>query len=349
MKHLPALDGLRAFAILIVVLSHVVTPLVPGGFGVTVFFFISGFIITRMMLTQDFGRRDFKSFYVRRFFRLAPALFVFIAISGVAMYTLAEPIPAQDYLATLFYYANYHRYTNINGVNSPLGITWSLAVEEHFYFVFPILFVLARKGLVNCLLAVIVAGAIWRCVLVFGWNAPMARTYFSTDTRIDSIAWGCLLSCLIDKRSAYLDKLSSNSAVAISFAVILATFAIRGDHFRETIRYSLQGLALMPIFCMLFWKSESKNVFRSVLESRIAIFIGNISYSLYLYHFLALSIGELLFPRSMGLKVFAIAVGFASASASYYLIENPVRKFGSRLAKSFEKRGAATSDSSAAA
>lgn len=349
MKHLPALDGLRAFAILTVVLSHVVTPLIPGGFGVTVFFFISGFIITRMMLAQNFGRDNFRSFYIRRFFRLAPALFVFIAISGVAMHALGQPIPARDYLAPLFYYANYHRFANVNGVNSPLGITWSLAVEEHFYFVFPILIVLARKSLVNWLIAVIIAALVWRCILVFGLNAPVSRTYFSTDTRIDSIAWGCLLSVLIHQRLALLDKLSGHAGLAVSFAVILATFAIRGDPFRETIRYSLQGFALVPVFCALFWKEESDNFLRSALESRAALFIGNISYSLYLYHFLALSIGEILFPKSIELKVFAIVVGFTAAAASYYLIENPIRAFGSRLAKSLEMRQTATSDSSAAA
>lgn len=347
MKHLPALDGLRAFAILTVAMSHIVTSLIPGGFGVTVFFFISGFIITRMMLAQDFGRHDMKPFYVRRFFRLAPALFVFIAISGVAMNALGRPIPLQDYLATLFYYANYHSYTRSNGINSPLGITWSLAVEEHFYFVFPVLFILARKNLAKYLLAVIIGVVVWRLVLVYAWHAPVVRTYLSTDTRIDSIAWGCLLSVMIDKRNALLDRMSSHAALAISLAIILATFLIRGDHFRETIRYSLQGLALMPIFCALFWKPASNNVLRSALGSRPALFIGNISYSLYLYHFLALSIALSLFQNPLELRLFAITVGLAAAIASYYLVENPIRKFGSNLAKSLDRRQKARPDISA--
>lgn len=348
MKHLPALDGLRAFAILTVAMSHIVTPLVPGGFGVTVFFFISGFIITRMMLAQDFGRRDIKAFYVRRFFRLAPALFVFIAISGAAMAALGDPVPARDYLATLLYYANYHRFAVANGINSPLAITWSLAVEEHFYFVFPFLFIFAGKHLAKCLLAVLVGVLAWRCVLVYGWHVPIARTYFATDTRIDSIAWGCLLSVLIDARSRHLAWLGSHAAVGVAVLVTLATFLVRGEPFRETVRYSLQGMALMPIFCALFWNSETPNVVRTALESRAAVFVGNISYSLYLYHFLALSAAEALKLGPVELKAFAIVVGFAAATASYYLVENPLRRFGSNLAKSLGPRDATRKDASAA-
>ena len=337
MKHLPALDGLRAFAILTVATSHIVTPLVPGGYGVTVFFFISGFIITRMLLAQDFDRSNVKAFYVRRFFRLAPALFVFIAISGVAMHALGHPIPLQDYLATLFYYANYHRFSNPPGSLSPLGVTWSLAVEEHFYFIFPALFIFAGRNLAKYLMAAIVAVAVWRCVLVFGWQAPTNRTYLATDTRLDSIAWGCLLSVMIDRRSTWLTWMSGRVAIALAVVLTLATFAIRGDAFRETLRYSLQGLALMPIFCALFWK-ESRSVVRTILESRPAVFIGNISYSLYLYHFLALAIAELVFRNGIELKLFAAVVGLSAATASYYVVENPLRRFGSNLARSIDGR-----------
>jgi peptidoglycan/LPS O-acetylase OafA/YrhL len=341
MKHLPALDGLRAFAILTVVASHVLTPVIPGGFGVTLFFFISGFIITRMMLSQDFGRANIKAFYVRRFFRLAPALFVFILLSGLAMWCLGLPIPAQDYLATLFYFANYHQFAHDHGVNSPLGITWSLAVEEHFYFGFPLLFVRARRNLAKYLIAVVLGVLAWRCTLVFGWHVPTARTYLSTDTRLDSIAWGCLLSVMIHERSAWLAWMSNRLALTVSALVLLGTLAIRDEQFRETFRYSLQGIALMPIFCRLFWDARSAGVVRTALESPGAVFIGNISYSLYLYHFLALSMAELLLPRSAEMKAAAIVCGFAAAIASYYLVENPVRRIGSRLAKTIDARAAA--------
>ena len=338
MKHLPALDGLRAFAILIVATSHIVTSVIPGGFGVTLFFFISGFIITRMMLEQDFSAASLRGFYVRRFFRLAPALFVFIAISGLAMSLLARPIPASDYLATLFYYANYHHFALSDGINSPLGITWSLAVEEHFYFVFPVLFICARKNLAAWLIGVIVAVCLWRFVLVYGLQAPIPRTYFATDTRIDSIAWGCLLSAMIHKRDPLLDRIGGMPARLCGVGLLLVTFIVRDNGFRETIRYSLQGLALMPFFCHLFWAPRSPGFIRAALESRPARFIGNISYSLYLYHFLALSMAQSLFAEALEVKLFAIGCGLIAATLSYYFIENPVRRFGSDLARSIDRR-----------
>ena len=347
MKHLPALDGLRAVAILIVATSHIVTSVVPGGFGVTLFFFISGFIITRMMFAQDFGWGSIKGFYVRRFFRLAPALFAFIAISGVTMRLLGHVIPLQDYLATLFYYANYHSYAISADFLSPFVVTWSLAIEEHFYFGFPLLFLLSGRRLVACLATIIVAVALWRCALVFVWHAPTARTYCGTDARIDSIAWGCLLSCLIQARSKVLDVIGSRAGVACGLALLLASFAVRNDAFRETIRYSLQGAGLFPLFCALFWTGTADRRVQAVLESRPARFIGNISYSLYLYHFLALCVMMVVAPGSVAVRLLALPLGLALATASYYGVENPLRRYGSRLAKSLEKPNPGGGDAAA--
>ena len=336
-RHIAALDGIRALAILIVVISHVVTPVIPGGFGVTLFFFVSGFIITRMMLNQGFRGDHLKAFYVRRFFRLAPALFVYLAVSGLVMSALGYPIPGRDFCATIFYYANYHQFTGFGAVHSPLVITWSLSVEEHFYFLFPIVLLLAGRRLVPVLMATIVAILAWRIVLVVGFHAPMARTYVSTDTRLDSIAWGCLVSALIHRKDAVLERLSSRPALLVSGVLLLSTFAIRRDDFRETFRYSLQGLALMPVFCALFWKQTPLRWLRAVLESRAARYVGNISYSLYLYHFLVLAACDALIPGTPAFKPVVLAVAFLAASLSYYLVENPIRRFGSTLARSLEK------------
>ncbi|MCK9685887.1 acyltransferase family protein [Scleromatobacter humisilvae] len=336
MKHLPALDGIRAAAILIVMISHIVTPLVPGGFGVTLFFFVSGFIITRMMLSQSFGGGHLKAFYVRRVFRLAPALMVFLLVSGIVMSSLGDPIPARDFVATLCYYANYHQFTNFGHVLSPLVITWSLAVEEHFYFIFPVLLILTRRRLVTALTSTILAILVWRLVLVYGFHAPTARTYVATDTRLDSIAFGCLLSVMIDVRHRLLPALASRGALWASGILLLLSFAIRRDDFRETFRYTLHGLALMPIFCKLFWQEAPLQPLRAILESAVARYVGNVSYSLYLYHFLALSVATALLPDGAFMKACTFVSAFALASVSYYLVENPVRRLGSRLARSME-------------
>lgn len=128
MKYIPILDGLRAVAILIVLVSHVVTPWVPGGFGVTLFFFISGFIITRMMLAEPHNGVAMAQFYVRRMFRLYPALLLLLLTAcGLALW-MGSAIPRSDVLAVLLYFANYHEFHPLPAANSLLVITWSLAV-----------------------------------------------------------------------------------------------------------------------------------------------------------------------------------------------------------------------------
>lgn len=336
-KHLPALDGIRAFAILTVMASHVVTSVIPGGFGVTLFFFISGFIITRVMLNQGFTGEHFKAFYLRRFFRLAPALFVYMAISGWVMNALGYRLPMRDFCATLLYYANYHQFTGFGHVLSPLAITWSLAVEEHFYFIFPLVLVAAGRRLVAVLVATIVLVLAWRLFLVHGLHVPTARTYLATDTRLDSIAWGCLLSALIHQKHPLLAWLASRRAITISGILMISTFAVRQADFRETFRYFLQGAALMPIFCALFWAEAALPGLRWALESRIARYVGNISYSLYLYHFLVLAACDAMIPDAPGFTLIVLAGAFVSAALSYHLVENPVRRFGSTLARSMEK------------
>jgi peptidoglycan/LPS O-acetylase OafA/YrhL len=353
LDRLPALDGLRAVAILLVVASHVLTHNIPGGLGVTLFFFISGFIITRMLLNEDFDRSHMLPFYVRRFFRLAPALLVFVAISCAAMALVGMPQPAADVFAALFYYANYHAFwVHAQAqVLSPLGITWSLAVEEHFYVLFPLL-LLAVRGRVErlqiVLCLVIAAALLWRIVL-YG-SVPNERIYQGTDTRFDSIAWGCLLSTLMHRErgsapSRLLDALSSRGALAFGFALLLATLLVRDPRFRETIRYSLQGLAFVPLFCALFrgGSRSAPALLRTVLESRPMVFIGAVSYSLYFYHFLGLSIASALFaPDTLARAVVALLLGAGGTLFSYHLIETPTRRFGARWAKRLSAHAAAS-------
>lgn len=332
MKHIPALDGLRAVAILTVLASHVVTSLIPGGFGVTLFFFISGFIITRLLLlTPKFGRQELMDFYLRRFFRLAPALFVFLFASGLVMRMLGDVIPTKDFAATLLYYANYHVYTMFTPVTSPLAVTWSLAVEEHFYMVFPLVVFLFRRNLTPILLACVVSVLAWRCFLVYDLHASQVRTYTGTDTRLDSIAWGCLLSVLMHADETALLWAGTRKAQVAGAAALAVSFIARNDAFRETLRYSLQGFAFFVGFYGLFRASAGPSWVRRFLESSPMQFVGRISYSIYLYHFLALSVATALIPAGPIRMFFALATGLAGAYVSYLWIERPMRAWGSRI------------------
>jgi len=309
-----ALDGLRAVAILLVVGSHFVTERIPGGFGVTLFFFISGFIITRVLLQDS----RLWPFYVRRFFRLAPALFVLVAV----VFSF-QPLVREDVRAVLLYYANYHRFRTPG-----LDITWSLAVEEHFYLLFPALVcILPRRRLLHALLLFVVAALAWRLVLVLGFD-EIERIHRSTDTRLDSIAYGCLLSVLAARPDCrrIVDGLATRGALSAGFALLLACFVIRNDAFRETLRYSLQGIAFMPIFAALFLRSQAApSWLRRPLESPAMTFIGRISYSLYLYH-------EIGFALEIPLVPEGLVAGVVATLLSYYVVETPTRRLGARLA-----------------
>lgn len=341
------MDGLRAVAILLVVVAHTIAHWVPGGLGVTLFFFISGFIITRGLLGEELDRAAIGRFYVRRVFRLAPALLVFIVIASLTMAVVGFPIPLSDIKASLLYYANYHSFAVIDGrVRSPLGITWSLAVEEHFYLLFPLLMFALQgkiKRLELVLVATLVAVLAWRLVLV--GTVPDERIYEGTDTRIDSLAYGCLLSVLFLRARTQghavrlLSLLSSGLALVAGLLLLLFTIVYRDPAFRESFRYSLQGLSFVPLFCNLFWAQRGGPV-RRLLELRPMIYIGAVSYSLYLYHFLGASVGIAVVSDSnpIGRALLALSIGVVGTLFSYYAVERPVRRIGYRLTQGAPNR-----------
>ena len=145
---IPALDGLRAVSILLVMVSHAgFGHIEPGGLGVTLFFGISGFIITRLLLAEHAatGRVALGAFYARRFLRLSPALLIYAACAGLAMAALGDPFRLAEWLAMLFYAANFWKlwggFPDGALAPHPFGILWSLAVEEQYYLIYPWLLV----------------------------------------------------------------------------------------------------------------------------------------------------------------------------------------------------------------
>ena len=204
---IPSLDGLRALAVLIVVVSHAgYGETVPGGLGVTIFFFLSGYLITTLILDEQgrHGTINVPHFYLRRAFRLLPPLFVTLAIaySLVAVGWLDGGFSWQGLGSQIFYFANYYTIFIDEGGTTPAGtgILWSLAVEEHFYIVFPVLmfimmrFANARRLLIGLFVGLCILALAWRVWLVSRPGFVEIRTYYSTDTRFDSILFGCLLA-----------------------------------------------------------------------------------------------------------------------------------------------------------
>lgn len=297
---IPSLNGIRAVSVLIVFASHAgFERFVPGGLGVAVFFFLSGFLITTLLL-REFSRNgeiDFVGFYKRRFLRLMPPLLVTLAVAyGLTLlYILPGHVTLAGLASQLFYFANYEEIYFGAAQKTPegTGVLWSLAVEEHFYMIFPVLLLAAlaahlrNRSLIVVALAVCAGILLWRIYLVCWVGVSETRTYYASDTRLDSIVYGCVLAFAMNGRTddaANASRLSFRDWALLATAglVLLSTLVIRDQRFRETLRYSLQGIALLPIFYLAVMRHRHW-LFR-VLNSKLAVRIGIYSYSIYLIH-----------------------------------------------------------------
>ena len=348
--YLAALDGWRAISILLVLVSHGgLGHIIPGGLGVTIFFFISGFLITSLLIAefQSTHRISIKNFYLRRFWRLSPPLLVYIFLSTMFILYFANRLDYRELLASIFYFANYYsiywHFDEFSFGPSPLKILWSLAIEEHYYLFFaPLMafFFHTRERLLNLILFLVVVPLLVRLTVVFAGSGTllnMGYTYMATEARIDSIAWGAGLAWLGNRHSAErLVRFFDNKiAISISVGLLLACLLIRDERFRESIRYTLQGIALVPLFYVTL-HGQTLRHFTRMLTSKVLILIGKLSYSIYLYHWLALVIANWLvstekLSAQWLLPYYLITV--CLSVASYKLIEKPSlvlrRKFGS--------------------
>lgn len=301
-QEIASLDGWRAVAIAIVFLSHAgLGKIIPGGLGVTIFFFLSGYLITTLLL-REFAHAatiNIRHFYLRRALRLTPPLLLVLTATYLLTHygIFTGHATWAGFFAQLFYFANYYTLFFDAGQALPqgTGVFWSLAVEEHFYFFFPALFLLLmrkaeRRRIPLYLAAACAAFLAWRYWLVVGQSAPMERTYYATDTRIDSILYGCILATLPLSQGlrAVLQRPRVRiAAVAAGMGLLLLTLVVRDDVFRETLRYSLQGIALIPLF--YYSVTHPRSFPFRLLNLRWVQRVGIYSYSIYLSHEVLLS------------------------------------------------------------
>lgn len=339
---IPSLDGLRAVSIAIVFLYHAgLSEMIPGGFGVTVFFFLSGFLITTL-LTREFdtyGAISIKAFYLRRVVRLGPPLIITLAFCiALVLAGLAEgDLDPMALFSQIFFFYNYYQlYGPDTDTVTGLGVLWSLAVEEHFYLVFPTFFLFFARGVVGfrAVFVSLVAFLAWRCVrsLVFGndeWEI-----HISTDTRMDSMLFGCLLALLTWRGMA--ERLMPDRwmipLVGAGIVLLLASFLVRDPVFRTTLRYTVQGLALIPIFHFTVRRPDWP-LFQP-LNWKWVRRLGVYSYTLYLVHYVI--IYAMIFNgfdpanKIVFIPVAAIlSVGFSALV--HELVEKPLKPLRARL------------------
>ncbi|WP_128560863.1 acyltransferase family protein [Methylobacterium crusticola] len=344
---IPGLDGLRAFSILVVMASHSgLHALVPGVFGVTVFFFISGFLITALLLDERerTGGIAVGPFYARRLLRLYPPLVALVAITGAVYVAQGHRLDPLGVLGALAYLANYLAVFQKPMMAGLGGQLWSLAVEEHFYLVYPFLLaaLLARRGAaIPVLLTLCALSLAVRCAVTLTHpEIATAYTGMATECRIDAILFGAVaaLAWRSPGGAAFAAAATRPVPVAAAAAAILASLLVRDEAFRNTLRYTIQEVALVPLVLAVS-VAPGWGRLRALFDSAPARWIGRLSYSLYLWHLAGLSAGEALVPGTGWRFAAAMAVGwvlsFAFAELSYRLVERPFfalrRRFGSRV------------------
>jgi peptidoglycan/LPS O-acetylase OafA/YrhL len=343
--YIPSLDGMRVVAFLIVFLGHAgLGKWLPTGFGVTIFFFLSGYLITTLIRREyeKFSNFDFKLFYMRRVLRIWPSFY--LTLIGATALTLvgflAGAVELPGFLIQFFHVANYGVVHGWKNTAPGTDIFWSLAVEEHFYLVFPLFYLLlirlklSGQQQAGAMWGVCGLILLWRCVLVFGLHVPEDRIFYATDTRVDSILFGCGLAVygnpMLDGQPGGRLK---QWLLPIGLTLLAASFIIHTPGFRETFRYTLQGIGLIPIFIMAICEPEFI-LFRGLNVGWVK-FVGALSYSLYLVHFIVLSaVGHWcsgLQPFSQGLL--ALALSLAIAYLMYTGIEVPLAQIRKRFVR----------------
>lgn len=346
--YIPSLDGIRALAVLLVFCAHAgLNERVPGNFGVTVFFFLSGYLITTLMRIE-FGRTgtvSLKAFYLRRALRIFPPMYIVLA--GASLLTLGGLLEGSVRLDAVvpqaLHLSNYYIILNgwWDGRAPGTWILWSLAVEEHFYLAFPLLYLVllrfvrgrARQALILFGLCGIVLA--WRMALVLLLHAEKDRTYVATDTRVDSILFGCALAVFgnpVLDSTRISDRTWKYVLLPLGAAGLLVSFVVRDAWFQETARYSLQGISLLPLFVTAI-RFPSWAMFR-VLNVGPIKFVGVLSYSIYLLHPTVLFGTEQWtswHPVAKGL--FGLSLTLVLAFCIYRFVELPCARLRKRLSR----------------
>ena len=337
LKYIPSLDGIRAIAVLLVFFSHVhyFGNIAPGGLGVTIFYFLSGFIITTLMRVEYENTKSicFKAFYIRRIYRIFPSLYavLIIVLLLIEFGIIESSHTLGGLLSNFLHYTNYFVILgdrDIGYLLPGMEVTWSLAVEEHFYLLFPILFILCMKRLNNLLfikvlICICIAVFFWRYYLFIQDDFYPQRIYWATFARIDSILYGTILALAYNP---ILDKVIDKSdgiqftVLITALGVLLFTLTPKSYLFREVFRYSIQGIVLMPIFYLAISKHEWL-IFK-MLNTWTMRWFGKISFTFYLSHSIALLVVDKYFSSNHVFAVLlALVLSIIFSVLMYFLIE----------------------------
>ena len=347
-QNIPTLDGWRAVAVIGVILYHGQSNFFHGGMlrkisshgnlGVDIFFAISGFLICGLLLKEHAANGDIslRRFYIRRCFRILPPYYFFLAAICALAAFCALPVNFADLPSCLFFYRNYR----------PLGIDehggfytahfWTLAIEEHFYLIWPILLLVVkpkRAAKVAFLLAMLVFT--WRTIeghfQLLADILPQANLLTRTDTRIDGLLWGCLAAIYFPSIQRLVGRIRFSELWLAPLAVFLAALAMHAHGLTLWTAVLLPALVVSTVV-------QPNSILGRVLEWLPLRWIGALSYSLYLWQELflpeipsELARGAFHYLQQPGWNLLAL---LGCACLSRYLIEIPMTRLGHRISAS---------------
>ena len=360
----PALDGLRGLAIIGVFAHHAQVPFLAGGFiGVDVFFVLSGFLITALLLqeAEETRRISLRSFYVRRALRLLPALAVLLGALVLVPRAFGMTRAGAALVSTVsaLYASNWVRAFDVLDLEV-LSHTWSLSIEEQFYLLWPPVVAVAvalglrRRWLMLVAVAGIAEATIARSVL---WTTDESwrRLYNGLDTRIDTLLIGAL-GALVLASLPSLGVLRGRGfrAIALAAALVLGVAMHVGRIDAHAMYFGIGTLVSLCAALVVIATVAAGGGITSLLEFGPLVWIGRISYGLYLWHY-PVVVGLFDSHRLARLGVdpawwipMQIGVSLAIATASFYLLERPIlrlkQRFGSRVAGHPESASAGSQD-----
>lgn len=350
-KHRTDIDGLRALAVIPVILFHAGYDWVSGGFvGVDVFFVISGFLISSILVKEmNAGYFTFAQFYERRVRRIVPALLTVLIASLIGGYFILLPgeysnlgkttVTTLTFVPNIHYWITSSTYFGIDIVTLPLLHTWSLGVEEQFYLLFPPLLVVLRKlpkaSLVPITLLLIFSLSLW---VNLGLAERDSRfSFYMLPTRAWELLAGVIVS--LGLLPTLRQRLLANVLSFTGLVLILVPMAVLNEHSvfpGINAVFPALGAALL-----IYSNTEVKTTVRSLLEQPILVYVGLISYSLYLWHW-PIVVYTRMFWDSPDNKPFIVALSMVCASLSYRFVESRYRKRSSkqhRLGRLYELVG----------
>lgn len=364
MGYMPGLDGLRAFAVFAVIAYHLDLAWAPGGLlGVSLFFVLSGYLITNILLTQweSSGSIDLKDFWLRRARRLLPALFVMLAaVMFWVMLCAPERLSAlkQEVLAAVFYTSNWYlifhhvSYFESFGPPSPLGHLWSLAVEEQFYLFWPLLLGLGlrcfkqRKWIIRGTVALAILSTVAMALIYIPGHDP-SRVYYGTDTRAFALLVGALLAMvwpsrkiteeMTGKRQLTLDLVGTIGLIVVLFMIV------KTNQYQSFLYQG--GLLLYSIAsaCAVAALAHPNSYLSRFFGWKPLRWLGECSYGIYLWHYpIIVMTSPVVNTEESDIRrtLWQIGASIILAALSRYLIEEPIR-YGRR--RRLRKHGSGSS------